>query len=152
MNAALARRGRPQPAMVSLDEDWQDEEGFRAEHLPDWRPNPEQLYGRSELRDILRQALEQLPDGYSTVFVLRDIEGLSINETASALGLSVPTVKTRLLRARLQLREALSKRFGQRSSPAGRVAGNMTAIPIPNVQPLGEVAKVTPQISEADPR
>src|SRR5512146_3544751 len=78
----------------------------------DWRPNPEQLDGRHELREILTKALAELPQHYSTVFLLRDAEGFSTAETAEALDLSVSTVKTRLLRARLQLREHLSRHFG----------------------------------------
>ena len=66
---------------------------------------------RSELADILRKTIKGLPPGFRTVFALRDIDGLSTEETAQALGLSVPAVKSRLLRARLQLRERLSRYF-----------------------------------------
>jgi RNA polymerase sigma-70 factor (ECF subfamily) len=85
------------------------------EHLPldvaDWSPNPEQLYSRSELQEILRKALEGLPPALRVVFVLRDVEGLSTNETSAALDLGSSAVKARLFRARLQLREKLSKFF-----------------------------------------
>jgi RNA polymerase sigma-70 factor (ECF subfamily) len=85
------------------------------EHLPldvaDWSPNPEQLYSRSELQEILRKALEGLPPALRIVFVLRDLEVLSIKETAAALDLHPSAVKARLLRARLQLREKLSRVF-----------------------------------------
>ncbi len=81
--------------------------------VPDWRPNPEQLYSRYQLEERLRQALGQLPKLYSTVFLLRDMQGLSVAETAAALQVSIPAVKTRLLRARLQLREVLSKSFAR---------------------------------------
>jgi RNA polymerase sigma-70 factor, ECF subfamily len=79
--------------------------------LADWSPNPEQLYSRSELQEILRTALEGLPPALRVVFVLRDVEVLSIKETAVALDLPPSAVKDRLLRARLQLREKLSKFF-----------------------------------------
>ena len=59
----------------------------------------------------LRKTIQGLPPGFRTVFVLRDVEGLSTEETAETLGLSVPAVKSRLLRARLQLRERLSRYF-----------------------------------------
>ena len=79
--------------------------------VADWSPNPEQLYSRSELQEILRKALEGLPPALRIVFVLRDLEVLSIKETAAALDLHPSAVKARLLRARLQLREKLSKVF-----------------------------------------
>ena len=79
--------------------------------LADWSPNPEQLYSRSEFQEILGNALAALGPRLRTVFVLRDIEGLSIIETATVLGLHATAVKARLLRARLQLREQLSKYF-----------------------------------------
>jgi RNA polymerase sigma-70 factor (ECF subfamily) len=83
--------------------------------LAEWRPNPEQEYNQAELADILRKTINGLPPGFRVVFVLRDVEGLSTEETASALGLSVPAVKSRLLRARLQLRERLSRYFRKKN-------------------------------------
>ena len=84
--------------------------------VADWSPNPEQLYTQSELRDILTKTIQGLPSSFRTVFVLRDVEGLSTEETAEALDLSIPAVKSRLLRARLQLRERLNKYFKKRKS------------------------------------
>jgi len=81
--------------------------------VSEWRPNPEQNYSQSELAEILRKTIAGLPPGFRTVFTLRDIENLSTEETAEALSLSVPAVKSRLLRARLQLRERLSRYFRQ---------------------------------------
>ena len=98
-----------------------------ANDVPDWRPNPEELYSHYEIRQRLRQALEQLPRLYSTVFLLRDMQGLSIAETAAALRLSIPTVKTRLLRARLQLREILSKSFIPTWTEAEHARSNLVA-------------------------
>ena len=66
------------------------------------------------MRDILDRTIHGLPATFRTVFVLRDVEGLSTEETAEALDLSVPAVKSRLLRARLQLRERLNKYFQRR--------------------------------------
>ena len=70
--------------------------------------------GQSEMGDILRRTIQGLPPGFRVVFVLRDVEGLSTEETADTLGLSIPAVKSRLLRARLQLRERLSRYFKDR--------------------------------------
>jgi RNA polymerase sigma-70 factor (ECF subfamily) len=109
VNEALMRlRKRRTGRTVSIDEDIATEEGSVPRDLAEWRPNPEQLYGQSELAEILRKTINGLPPGFR---VLRDVEGLSTEETAEALGLSVPAVKSRLLRARLQLRERLSKYF-----------------------------------------
>jgi RNA polymerase sigma-70 factor (ECF subfamily) len=90
----------------------------RPEFIADWRDSPEQLVERNETRRLLDAALAQLDDKHRLVFVLRDVEGLSVKETAGALGLSEANVKVRLLRARLQLREDLTRRFGD---PARRV-------------------------------
>jgi RNA polymerase sigma-70 factor (ECF subfamily) len=80
-----------------------------------WEGNPEERHSQAELRAILNQSIAGLPAIYRTVFWLRDVDELSIEETAAALGLSVPAVKTRLVRARLLLRERLTKRFKRRS-------------------------------------
>jgi len=95
---------------VSIDEDFQND--VAPFDVVDWDPNPEELYRKSELRDILRRTLQELQPGLSVVFVLRDIEGLSTNETAEVLELTPVAVKARLWRARLQLCERLSKYFG----------------------------------------
>ncbi|HEV3317331.1 MAG TPA: sigma-70 family RNA polymerase sigma factor [Candidatus Angelobacter sp.] len=112
VNEALMKlRRRRSDKTVSLDEDVVTEEGSMPREVADWSPNPEQLYGQSELGDILKKTIQGLPPGFRTVFVLRDVEGLSTEETAEMLGLSIPAVKSRLLRARLQLRERLAKFF-----------------------------------------
>jgi RNA polymerase sigma-70 factor, ECF subfamily len=112
VNEALMKlRKRRNDRTVSLDEDVETEEGSMPREVADWSPNPEQLYGQSELGDILKKTVQGLPPGFRTVFVLRDVEGLSTEETAEMLGLSVPAVKSRLLRARLQLRERLARYF-----------------------------------------
>lgn len=112
VNEALMKlRRRRTDKTVSIDEDVETEEGSMPREVADWSPNPEQLYGQSELSDILKKTIQGLPPGFRTVFVLRDVEGLSTEETAEMLGLSIPAVKSRLLRARLQLRERLAKYF-----------------------------------------
>ena len=115
VNEALMRLRRRRPErMISIDEDVKTEEDSMPREIADWSPNPEQLYTHSELKDILGKTIQGLPPSFRTVFVLRDVEGLSTEETASALELSVPAVKSRLLRARLQLRERLNKYFKRR--------------------------------------
>jgi RNA polymerase sigma-70 factor (ECF subfamily) len=116
VNEALMRlRKRRSGRTVSIDEDVQTDEGSMPRDLAEWRPNPEALYGQSELADILRKTIQGLPPGFRVVFVLRDVDGLSTEETAETLGLSIPAVKSRLLRARLQLRERLSRYFRKKN-------------------------------------
>ena len=88
-----------------------DEEGRLPIDFSDWRPNPEEMYKTSELRELLIVALRELRPALRVVFVLHDVEGHSLRETAEALDLSLAAVKTRSLRARLQLRERLSTYF-----------------------------------------
>jgi RNA polymerase sigma-70 factor (ECF subfamily) len=119
VNEALMRLRRRRPdRMVSIDEDVQTEEDSIPREIADWSPNPEQRYSQAELKEILGKTIQGLPPSFRTVFVLRDVEGLSTEETAAALELSVPAVKSRLLRARLQLRERLNKYFKRRDGDA----------------------------------
>jgi RNA polymerase sigma-70 factor (ECF subfamily) len=112
LNESLMTLRRRRRYTQELPLEYEDPNG---KNLPldvaDWSPNPEQLYSRSELQEILRKALEELPLALRVVFVLRDVEVLSIKETAAALDLHPSAVKARLLRARLQLREKLSNFF-----------------------------------------
>ena len=117
VNESLMRlRKRRRDNTVSLDEDVETDESSMPRDIPDWAPSPEQLYKQSELNDILSKTIQGLPASFRTVFVLRDVEGLSTEETAEMLNLSVPAVKSRLLRARLQLRERLSTFFNKRKA------------------------------------
>jgi len=100
---------------VSLDEGFQADEDILPIEVTDWAPDPEQLYRASELRNILIKTLEQVSPILQTVFVLRDIEGLSIRQTAEVLNLSRAAVKARLWRVRLQLRELLNKYFSKQT-------------------------------------
>jgi RNA polymerase sigma-70 factor (ECF subfamily) len=121
VNESLMRlRKRKSARTVSMDDDVQTEEGSITRDFADWSPNPEQMYGQSELADILRKTIQGLPEGFRSVFVLRDVENLSTEETAETLGLSVPAVKSRLLRARLQLRDRLSRYFKQAKGAPGK--------------------------------
>jgi len=88
------------------------------EYIADWRQSPEQLVEQNETRQLLDDALAQLDEKLRLVFVLRDVEGFSVKETAAALNVSEANVKVRLLRARLQLREQLTRVLGD---PAKRI-------------------------------
>jgi len=120
VNESLMRlRKRKTSKTVSMDQDVETGEGSIPRDFAEWRPNPEQNYNQAELAEILRKTIAGLPPGFRTVFTLRDIENLSTEETAEALGLSVPAVKSRLLRARLQLRERLSRYFRKTNTGPG---------------------------------
>ena len=119
----------------SLDEDFQADGDVLPKEVADWAPNPEQLYWASELRDILIKCLEELNPILRTVFVLRDIEGLTIEQTAEVLEVSQTAVKARLWRARLQLREGLNKYFSKQTHlaraqlfPSGRPTGRILGL------------------------
>ena len=88
------------------------------EFIADWGQTPEELVQRREIQRLLDEALARLDEKHRLVFLLRDVEGLSVRETAEALGLSEANTKVRLLRARLQLREHLTQTFGD---PATRL-------------------------------
>lgn len=111
------RKGVP---LVSLEQatDPDDHSGVipHPEFIADWRENPERLLEKKETRQLLEEALSELDEKYRVVFLLRDVEGLSVKETASVLGLTESNVKVRLLRARLQLRERLTRVFGDEAT------------------------------------
>jgi RNA polymerase sigma-70 factor (ECF subfamily) len=93
----------------SIEEGQQSDEGdYIPKDFADWREIPSEALERKELRKALTEALDSLPEKYRTVLILRDVQHLSINETAKILGLSEVNVKTRLCRARLQMRDALA--------------------------------------------
>jgi len=127
VNQALMKvRKRRTTKEAPLDEDFQAGEDVFPREVADWAPSPEELYRVSELRDILINALEGLRPILRTVFVLRDIEELSIDQTAEILHLTPSAVKARLWRARLQLREILSEYFARHRGPARVRAGPET--------------------------
>jgi RNA polymerase sigma-70 factor (ECF subfamily) len=109
VNEALMRRRRERTRMTEAIEDNRDEEGeYTPRDFADWREIPSEALERKEVRQKLAEALASLDQKYREVFVLRDMEQLNIQETAEALGISVASVKTRLLRARLMLRDLLA--------------------------------------------
>ena len=112
VNEALMKlRKRKGDRTVPLDEPVDTGEEMVTREIAVWDDNPEQRYSREEIQEILDNAIENLKPDFRTVFILRDIEEMSTEETAEALGISVPAVKSRLLRARLQLREKLTRFF-----------------------------------------
>jgi RNA polymerase sigma-70 factor, ECF subfamily len=127
--AIMKLRRRHASTWISLDQPAGTDEGTSAgRDIKDWRDNPEESYAKTELRAILSKALDGLRTPLRVVFVLRDIEGFSSEETARILGLSITAVKTRLMRARLKLREKLSVWFENRSVLATRQGGSESVL------------------------
>ncbi len=109
VNEALMRRRRERTVVMEGIDDRRDEEtDYAPREFADWREIPSEALERKEVRQKLAEALATLDRKYREVFVLRDMEQLNIQETAEALGISVASVKTRLLRARLMLRDLLA--------------------------------------------
>lgn len=113
VNQALMKLRKRRPNQVSLDEEIDTGEDTMPREVEDWGPSPEDRYEQSELGQILSTTIAELDPPFRIVFQLRDIEELSTEETAEALGLSIPAVKSRLLRARLKLRQKLNRYFRQ---------------------------------------
>lgn len=114
VNEALMRRRREKTVVMEGIDDRRDEESeYTPRDFADWREIPSEVLERKEVRQKLAQALASLDRKYREVFVLRDMEQFNIQETAEALGISVASVKTRLLRARLMLRDLLSAGWEQ---------------------------------------
>ncbi|HTR46909.1 MAG TPA: sigma-70 family RNA polymerase sigma factor [Verrucomicrobiae bacterium] len=111
VNQALMKLRRRRPNVVSLDEEVDTGEDMMPRDVEDWGPSPMERYEQAEQREILSKVIGELDPSFRVVFQLRDIEQLSTEDTAEALGLSVPAVKSRLLRARLKLRQRLNQYF-----------------------------------------
>jgi RNA polymerase sigma-70 factor (ECF subfamily) len=111
VNEALMRRRRERTVVMEAIDDRrnsEEESDYMPRDFADWREIPSEALERKEVRQKLAEALASLDRKYREVFVLRDMEQLNIQETAEALGISVASVKTRLLRARLMLRDLLA--------------------------------------------
>jgi len=114
VNEALMRRRRERTVvMEGIDDRRDDEADYAPRDFADWREIPSEALERKEIWQRLADALGTLDRKYREVFVLRDMEHLNIQETAEALGISVGSVKTRLLRARLMLRDLLAAGWEQ---------------------------------------
>src|ERR1700757_4604978 len=113
VNEARMRRRKEHAELIEPIAARRDEEGnYTPRDFADWREIPSETLERKEIREKLAEALASLGDIYREVFVLRDMQHLSIEETAKALGISTASVKTRLLRARLMLRDLLAPGLG----------------------------------------
>jgi RNA polymerase sigma-70 factor (ECF subfamily) len=115
-NEALMRLRKRRPGQVSLDEPIEGDADLIPREVEDWRASPEREYAQAEMQRILAEVIEKLEPDYRIVLVLRDLEELSTQETAETLGISVTAVKSRLLRARLKLREKLNRYFRKGAS------------------------------------
>ena len=130
LNQALSRvRKRHTIKEMSLDDDFEGDDMMLPREVADWAPNPEELYRVSELRNILIKTLEELRPILRTVFVLRDIEGLSIDQTAEVLSLTPAAVKARLWRARHDLRALLTRYFSKHKEPTRTGIGRRRRAP-----------------------
>lgn len=110
----LLRKHRPEITLSDTATEDDDNSDYSPAQFTDWCCLPEDEFLSSESQAALDRAVQHLPETQRIVFVLRDIEGLSIQETSQVLNLSETAVKTRLLRARLRLREELSAYYGER--------------------------------------
>jgi RNA polymerase sigma-70 factor (ECF subfamily) len=119
-NHALALlRKRSSRATVSLAADGSSDSYADVPHpefIAQWQETPDEIVARRETRQLLAEALDELDEKYRLVFLFRDVEGLSTAETAEVMGISQSNVKVRLLRARLMLRERLTRQFGDEST------------------------------------
>ncbi|HTD22866.1 MAG TPA: sigma-70 family RNA polymerase sigma factor [Terriglobales bacterium] len=120
VNQALMKlRDRPKTIIFSLDEEPEDPNETRPREIGDWDHNPEQLCYASELQETLSDMLHSLRPNMRMAFLLRDMEGFSMEEIADTLGLTAAAVKTCLFRARQQLRKKFSKHLKKKHGFAG---------------------------------
>jgi RNA polymerase sigma-70 factor (ECF subfamily) len=117
LNEAFARRQKRRAAEAVVQR-VEDEGGSSMESVTSSQPDPEHQAYAGEIRRVIEAAVDDLPDAYRLVFMLRDIEGLSTSETGSGLGLGDEAVKTRLHRARAMIRRSVSSRLGAAASGA----------------------------------
>jgi RNA polymerase sigma-70 factor, ECF subfamily len=114
VNEARMRQRKQHAELFEPIAGLQDEEGaYTPRDFADWREIPSEALERSEIRTLLAKALSSLAQKYREVFVLRDVEQMSIEETAQVLNISIASVKTRLLRARLMLRDMLAPKLAE---------------------------------------
>jgi RNA polymerase sigma-70 factor (ECF subfamily) len=121
INEAIQKRNT-RKNFVPLEQAENAEMNFTPKRYEPWKSNPEQLYGKQEIHRFVEEAIQSLPEIYREAFVLRDVEELSAEEAAEALEISVPALKSRLLRARLMMREELAERFEERPTLKMKIA------------------------------
>ncbi len=141
VNEALQKR-QARKNTVSLDEVAEAEMKVLPHRSQQWHEDPEKLYGKQEVRMMVEEAIRSLPPIYRETFVLRDVEGFRAEEAAEILGLTLPAIKSRLLRARLLMREALASRLEETPTFSKRIlvtAGKMRdMIAIKLMQAVGQ--------------
>lgn len=115
MKLARKRRGLPVTSLDQATEPGDDGQIPHPEYIADWRETPDRIAQRAETRKLLDSAIAELEPGHRAVFLLRDVEAVPVRETAKALGISEGNVKVRLLRARMALRERLTRTFGDKA-------------------------------------
>jgi RNA polymerase sigma-70 factor, ECF subfamily len=129
LNEARARlRKDGRAALDSLDAQREDNGDFTPAALTDWREVPLAALERREIRDLIQRAVAGLPDTYREIVTLRDVEELSVNETAAVLGISIALVKVRLHRARMMLQKKLAPhlRLAGKKKPKSRIFGRLS--------------------------
>jgi RNA polymerase sigma-70 factor (ECF subfamily) len=107
VNEALQKR-RARKEAISLDDAREVEEPFVPRRHENWQADPEKVYGKQEMRQLIESAIQEQPEIYREAFVLRDVEEMTAEEAAEVIGVSVPALKSRLLRARLMIRETIA--------------------------------------------
>ena len=120
VNEAVEKRST-RKSYVPLEESETSEGHVILKRYEPWRSNPEELYGKQEIHRIVEEAIQSLPDIYREAFVLRDVEGLTAEEAADVLGITVPALKSRLLRARLSMREILATKVEETTTLKTRI-------------------------------
>jgi RNA polymerase sigma-70 factor, ECF subfamily len=128
VNAAIEKR-KTRKNFVPLSESENVGEQFLPQHFAPWKSNPEQVFGKQEIHRLAEEATQALPDIYRTAFVLRDVQGLSAEEAAEALDLTVPALESRLLRGRLMMRERLAATLEVHPTLQRRVLESAVEIP-----------------------
>jgi RNA polymerase sigma-70 factor, ECF subfamily len=145
VNEALQKR-QARKNWVSLDDSREVPGPIDEQIMPRrreiWRADPEKLYGKQELRQIIETAIQSLPAIYREAFVLRDVEEMSAEEAAEAIGITVPALKSRTLRARLMMREALAAFFEQPPTLGAKISHSLqdmgTAVAMKMMRAVGK--------------
>jgi len=119
-NASLMKYRKRRDNHISLDQSQSQNEEAEPLQLPDWSAQPPEELLTAEMREVMAEGIQRLPEELHTVFVLRDIRGLSNAEVGEELGLSVAAVKSRLHRARIALRERLNRYFADKMTRKDR--------------------------------
>ena len=112
-NACLMKLRKKRPEVSDLPDNLSEYDNYESKIFVDWSQNPLADIQNKEMKDAIDKAMEKLSDIYRTVFVLRDIENMSIKETSDIIGITEENVKIRLKRARMFLRDELSKFFSE---------------------------------------